>query len=146
MAKPLKQKKIEQPLVERFPHYEENCDTNCMIVGRNLRRIRIARGLTQKEIAWALKITPQQLYKYETGKSNIDINKLNKLHKLLQVPIHMLLFDADNERQEEITLSFITEFSRLKNPAFKEAIINLMKQMNKKNGTGKFILPDDSDL
>lgn len=146
MAKPQKaQQPINksEPLPERperpirYRKYENARDTNCHILGRNLRRIRKARGITQKDLAIKLDISPQQLYKYETGKSKIDVNKLNDLRRILQVPMDLLLFDAQDMQNSDATLRFIKEFNRLANPEFKEAIIKLMQQMNKQSGTFK---------
>lgn len=54
-------------------------------VGANLRNIRIARGLTQQQLAQEIGLTFQQLQKYEHGKNRISASVLYEISKILEV-------------------------------------------------------------
>ncbi len=45
-------------------------------IGRNLRAMRLQRGLTQKNIGDMLGVSFQQIQKYETGKNKLPIENL----------------------------------------------------------------------
>lgn len=52
-------------------------------VGRQLRRLRKARGLTQDRLAEAIGVTFQQVQKYERGANRISASKLFEAGKVL---------------------------------------------------------------
>ena len=57
--------------------------------------LRVARektGLTQKEAAKKLEITPDTLRNYETGKSKPDVQMIKKIEALYNVPFSQLIF------------------------------------------------------
>jgi len=66
-------------------------------VGRNVRIWRMARGLSQAQLASKLGITFQQLQKYEVGSNRIGTGRLVKLAALLGVPIATLFEGADTD-------------------------------------------------
>ncbi|MEN2988024.1 helix-turn-helix transcriptional regulator [Tistrella sp. BH-R2-4] len=63
-------------------------------VGRRIRRIRRARGLTQERCAAALGISFQQLQKYEKGRNRIAACTLVRLAEVLEVAPDALLDDT----------------------------------------------------
>lgn len=48
-------------------------------IGINLRNIRESKHLTQTEIGYVLKVTPQQIAKYEAGINRISASNLYRL-------------------------------------------------------------------
>jgi transcriptional regulator with XRE-family HTH domain len=58
---------------------------NDEIVARNLRRFRIARGLSQTELGNAVGVTFQQIQKYEKGANAIAPGRLRQMCELLGV-------------------------------------------------------------
>ncbi|MBN8543388.1 MAG: helix-turn-helix transcriptional regulator [Alphaproteobacteria bacterium] len=54
-------------------------------VGKQLRVMRAARGLTQEDLSEKLGISYQQLHKYETGANSIAASRLYEIAKLLGV-------------------------------------------------------------
>lgn len=54
-------------------------------VGKQLRMMRAARGLTQEELGLKLGISYQQLHKYETGANSIAASRLYEISKLLGI-------------------------------------------------------------
>ncbi len=56
-------------------------------VGSRIRAARIARDMTQTDVALALNISFQQVQKYEKGTNRISASRLWDMADLLQVPI-----------------------------------------------------------
>lgn len=91
------------------------------IIGQNLKKIRIQRGLTLQEVASSLAkpISFQQLRKYETGVNRISVALLIECAKILKCSIIELLEGITNLQQE---LSFYFT----KNQEVEAAILNLI--------------------
>lgn len=72
---------------------------------KNLRAIRMAKGLTQAEVARELNISRQAYYNYETGKREADYETLLRLGELLGVSVEDLIRNdpnvLENQNQEE---------------------------------------------
>ncbi len=56
-------------------------------VGKQLRRIRNLRGLSQQALATKINLTFQQLQKYEWGTNRISASVLYEFSQILEVPI-----------------------------------------------------------
>ncbi len=61
-------------------------------IGKNIRTLRIRRGLTQDELAEALFVTRQTVSNYETGRSRPDVEMLLNIAQVLEADIHHLLY------------------------------------------------------
>jgi transcriptional regulator with XRE-family HTH domain len=59
-------------------------------VGRNVRIWRMAKGLSQAQLATRLGVTFQQVQKYEVGANRIGTGRLVKLAAILGIPIARL--------------------------------------------------------
>ena len=55
---------------------EQNTTLQIKKIGRNLKRLRLENGLTQKDIANVLGVSFQQVQKYETGQNKLPIESL----------------------------------------------------------------------
>src|SRR6266699_2308187 len=66
-------------------------------VGRNVRIWRMAKGLSQAQLAHRLGVTFQQVQKYEVGANRIGTGRLVKLAAILGIPI-AALFDGTEGR------------------------------------------------
>jgi len=65
-------------------------------VGERLRRLRKSRRLTRPAVAAVLKVTPQAVFKYEKGLSQLPVDLTVKLAKLYGVTCdHILLGEED---------------------------------------------------
>ena len=62
-----------------------------MNVGETLKQLRIAEGLTQKEIAQQLKIGQSAYARYENGSRDVPLDILVKLTKIFKVASDYLL-------------------------------------------------------
>lgn len=66
-------------------------------IGKNIRTLRIRRGLTQDELAEALFVTRQTVSNYETGRSRPDVEMLLNIAQVLEADIHHLLYGVPVE-------------------------------------------------
>lgn len=104
-----------------------------ILIGANLRRLRLGAGVGQPELAAALGVSFQQVQRYEQGQTKIPGSTLIEISDLLKVPIGDLLGveigpaamaeeavgDVDHDR-------LYVAVKTLKNPAVREAILGLM--------------------
>ena len=57
-----------------------------------LKALRINAGLTQKEVAQVLEITPETLGSWENGKSYPNVPQITKIEKLYNVKYSDIIF------------------------------------------------------
>lgn len=72
-----------------------------MTLGNKLKKLRMSRGLTQKDIADQLHVSFQTISKWESGINEPDIATLKELAKLYECSIDFLLNDTEEENEEE---------------------------------------------
>lgn len=63
----------------------------CVIVGRNVRKLRIQKGLTQEELAFEAKIDLTYVGGIERGKRNPSLLVMARIAAALSVPLGKLL-------------------------------------------------------
>jgi transcriptional regulator with XRE-family HTH domain len=80
-------------------------------VGRNVRIWRMARGLSQIQLANRLGVAFQQVQKYEIGVNRIGTGRLVKIAAILDVPISTL-FDGANDAEPSRSLLALVSDSR----------------------------------
>src|ERR1700731_1232556 len=78
-------------------------------VGRNVRIWRMARGLSQAQLANRLGVTFQQVQKYEVGANRIGTGRLVKAAAILGVRIAALLEGADGADPARSPLSLVAD-------------------------------------
>lgn len=76
-----------------------------MTRGETLRKFRLLKGLTQKEVALELNMTHSAYAKYERDKVNIPITKWVELSKILNMP-----FSSGAMSNEEIEFNAVHSF------------------------------------
>lgn len=70
---------------------KENQDNFYKKLGWAVKSVRTRKGVSVLEIAEELEISPQQIYKYESGKNRIPIDTLTKICTLLKVKSEWLI-------------------------------------------------------
>ena len=65
----------------RWPHAAD------LYVGRQVTAVRLQSDVTQAELARAVRVSPQQLQKYENGKNRISASMLFEIATFLGVPV-----------------------------------------------------------
>ena len=76
---------------------------NMGVVGRNIKRIRKEKGITQKELGKMLNISQAAIGQFESNKSNPKIETLEKIADCLSVPVAELLFAENDSVYDEMT-------------------------------------------
>ena len=73
-------------------------------VGKNIRRLRNEKRMTQDELAEKLFVNRQTISNYETGKSNPNIDMLLKIAEIFQTDVTVLIFGTSDmsERKKDI--------------------------------------------
>lgn len=64
-------------------------------IGKNIRQARLAKAMTQDDLAERIHTTRQTVSHYETGRSRSDADPLLGLAGVLEVPAETLLYGPD---------------------------------------------------
>lgn len=62
------------------------------MVGKNIKKFREQKGLTQDALAEKLNVTRQALSNWERGKTQPDIETLQKISEILEVSVEELIY------------------------------------------------------
>ena len=107
-------------------------------VGRNMRIWRLAKGLSQAQLAERLGITFQQVQKYETGANRIGTGRLVKVAAVLGVPISVLFEGANAAEPSRSLLALVSDarsfrlahaFAAIANGALRLAVVNMVERI-----------------
>jgi transcriptional regulator with XRE-family HTH domain len=74
-------------------------------VASRVRERRIVLGISQQQLAAALDVTFQQVYKYEQGKNRISAGRLYAFGKVLSVPITFFFEGITDRSPSAVPLS-----------------------------------------
>ena len=108
-------------------------------VGANMRLFRQAKGLSV--LGKALRVTFQQIQKYEKGANRIGSSRLAKHSKILDVPINRF-FDEQRTRSSEDTSRLVSDllaqqfsirllraFGRIRGNRLRLAVLHLLESI-----------------
>jgi transcriptional regulator with XRE-family HTH domain len=121
------------PRRKRDPRRPDAVD---VAVGRNLRLWRIARGLSQSELAKRVGVTFQQVQKYEIGSNRVSTGRLVKAAAILGIPIGGL-FHGTAEPSESLS-ALISDsrsyrlaqaFAAIRSNKFRESLVALVEKL-----------------
>ena len=107
-------------------------------VGRNVRIWRMAKGLSQAQLANRLGVTFQQVQKYEIGANRIGTGRLVKAAAILGVPIAALFEGTSGEDPSRSLLALISDrrsfrlaraFAAIEQSAFRSALVELVEKI-----------------
>lgn len=107
-----------------------------ILVGRNIRTIRVMRGLSQEKLGEALGITFQQIQKYEKGSNRVSASTLVGISAALSCNVSDLFSGADQPNASPIAQPAYTneamrvagEFDKL-SPRVKRAVARFVTSM-----------------
>jgi transcriptional regulator with XRE-family HTH domain len=109
-----------------------------IVVGSNIRIWRMARGLSQAQLAHRLGITFQQVQKYEVGANRVGTGRLVKIAAILGVPVAALLQGANGSDPTRSLLSLVADrrsfrladaFAAITDRAARLSIVNLVEKI-----------------
>jgi transcriptional regulator with XRE-family HTH domain len=107
-------------------------------VGRNVRIWRMAKGLSQAQLATRLGVTFQQVQKYEVGANRIGTGRLVKLAAILGVPIAALFDGADGVDPSRSLLALIADkrafrlahaFAAIEDSTVRVTLVNMVEKI-----------------
>ncbi|TXM96836.1 helix-turn-helix transcriptional regulator [Methylobacterium sp. WL64] len=74
------------------------------IIGWNLRRLRVERGLSQERLALAAGIDRAYVGRVERGSENVTVTTLEAMATALSVPVAILLTEPDPDAPRPMPL------------------------------------------
>jgi len=99
-------------------------------ISKNIKQLRIKKGITQDELAEVLFVTRQTVSNYETGKSRPDVDMLINIAAALDTDVNTVIYGvpADEEKTKEtkrvvtalIILAVLTVVSAIVTPILKQ--------------------------
>lgn len=103
-------------------------------IGRKLRQFRQQAGLSQEKLAEMVLVSFQQIQKYENGQTTLNVLKLQKIARVLKVPVADFFAPAPTYQvrlsAEEDQL--LQAFRRIKNGELRECVLKLVGNVNKR--------------
>jgi transcriptional regulator with XRE-family HTH domain len=81
-------------------------------IGEKIRKLRLTKGLSQKDLAKYVGVTYQQIQNYEKGKSKIPVDRLIRIAEALEVSLDYFLkeFDNNHDKVSESELALLTTY------------------------------------
>ncbi len=100
-------------------------------LGERVRLYRLKKGLSQKDLAFNLQISFQQIQKYEKGDNRISSERLCKIAQALQVPVERLvdkLYGAESKSvpPSPIEHQLLERFDAISKPSTRQLIVQLV--------------------
>jgi len=110
------------------------------LVGRNIRIQRLAKGLSQTDLAAQLGVSFQQVQKYERGTNRIGAGRLVRISGALDVSVLTLFEGIDGAHgpdgpspqallAQPLHLSLVQAFSRVEDGKVRRALVSLVRHM-----------------
>lgn len=103
-------------------------------VGRRVRQFRQDAGLSQEALAELVGVSFQQVQKYESGHTTLNILKLQQIADALKVSVAEFFSSAPTQHVrltgEEAQL--LQSFRRIKNVELRDSILKLVGNVNKR--------------
>jgi len=116
-------------------------------VGARIRNLRLRNKLSQEEVGRRLKISFQQVQKYEKGTNRVGASRLSELAKIFGVSVDAFFSEvggsgATKEAQrrpidrltDRHTIRLVEAYEALTDPKLKVAIVELAEQMARCQG------------
>ncbi len=106
-------------------------------VGQQIRKRRNLLGMTQEELARALKISYQQVQKYETGANRVSAGRLYEISQKLGIEVSYFFEDASEavpvEREHggktRSTVDLVRSFDEIKSSGLRSALVGLIREL-----------------
>jgi transcriptional regulator with XRE-family HTH domain len=110
-------------------------------VGRRIRARRLARHMSQTDLASRLGLTFQQVQKYEKGTNRVGAGRLHRIAEILDVSVSHFFPDAhaqaSDDQQSRIVEFLVTAravrllkaYSQLADPKLQQSIVSLVEEL-----------------
>ena len=121
------------PRSKRDPRRPDAVD---VAVGHNLRLWRVARGLSQSQLAKRLGVTFQQVQKYEIGGNRVSTGRLVKAAGILGVSVGALLHGTAKPSEslsglisDSRSFRLAQAFAAVRSDKFRESLVTLVERL-----------------
>ncbi len=91
----------EQPKVLLYSIIKGMETSVCDSIGDNIKTIRLARNITQQELALRSDLTPSYISKLEQKKLSISLKSLNRIAKTLDIDTKELITLHETQKKEK---------------------------------------------
>jgi transcriptional regulator with XRE-family HTH domain len=107
-------------------------------VGRRIRARRVAKQMSQMDLAGRLGLTFQQVQKYEKGTNRVAAGRLKRIARILEVPILYFFDDTDDSDNDGApaemadnsrALRLMRAYSRIDNSSLQQSILDLTERI-----------------
>ena len=99
------------------------------VIGKKIQELRLGMGMSRQQLAEKIRVSNQQLQKYEKGINRISASRLVAVAKALGKPVAYFLQDADEEEysampteHQRMCLEVSRNFMRIKKPLYQDAV------------------------
>lgn len=100
-------------------------------VGRQLKQARTLRRLSQTDVARRLKLSFQQIQKYEIGSNRIAASRLFELSNILDVPTSYFFegLDDDANAPKDSAMDIVSAVASIKDEQMKARIVTFIQDV-----------------
>lgn len=109
-----------------------------VFIGSKIYSLRLANGISREQLANIIKISQQQIAKYEKGGDRLSVGMLFLIAKALKEDIGYFYKGLEEAETEEVTtqhqrlcIEISRNFMKIKNPEYQEAAGKLIKTLSK---------------
>jgi len=99
-------------------------------IGEKIRKLRLTKGFSQKDLAKYVGVTYQQIQNYEKGKSKIPVDRLIRIAEALEVSLDYFLkeFDNNHDKVPESELALLnTYYKSISSEKVRKQILSLLR-------------------
>lgn len=95
------------------------------MAGFRLRQMRLAAGLSMEALSEIVGVSVQQLHKYESGLTSMNLNRLQQMADAFSVPISSFV-SAEELKQNEITEDMLLKsFRAIEDEEVRQSLLKL---------------------
>lgn len=94
-----------------------------VLIGRNLRKLRTQRGMSQDQLSTILGVTHQQVQKYESGKNRLPLEKLLLIKEYFGISYDLLFEKSSTSQPAYDCQTAMHQLERMKDPKLRRKII-----------------------
>jgi transcriptional regulator with XRE-family HTH domain len=128
-------------LRERRPRASRKPEPTDVVVGHNIRILRLERKMSQSELAERLGVTFQQVQKYEHGTNRVGGGRLHRIADAFGVPLKELFRGAPEGHEapagpsplrflaQPQALRLVKAFDRIEHPRLRRVLVGVVEMV-----------------
>lgn len=103
-------------------------------IGRAIKQRRLALGMSQEKLAEQLDVSYQQVQRYESGSSKLNVENIQTLAEALDMPVtfffnpeNRLITEPSHPYTSDEEYELLTSFRTIKHPSYKDTVISVVR-------------------